>query len=110
MGLFAAIVFAALAPQVAQAAPAAPADPKPAAKKKAESGKSGKPAGKTPLIKRSPTGNKSISLDDEFMVEGKLEKPSAFYVLRRSATDYDWARMDAVFTPLVLESVQDPLF
>ena len=55
-------------------------------------------------------GNKVISLDDEFLVEGKLEKPSAFYVLRRSSTDYDWARLDAVFTPLVLESVQDPLF
>jgi hypothetical protein len=51
-----------------------------------------------------------ISLDDEFLVEGRLEKPSAFYVLRRSKTDYDWARLDAVFTPLVLESVQDPLF
>jgi hypothetical protein len=109
MGLSAAIVLAALAPQVAQAAPAAPADPKPAPKKKAESGKSGKPAGKT-SPQKSPTGNKSISLDDEFLVEGKLEKPSAFYVLRRSATDYDWARLDAVFTPLVLESVQDPLF
>lgn len=73
--------------------------------KKAEPGKAaGKTAGKT------PSGNKSISLDDEFLVEGKLEKPSAFYVLRRSATDYDWARLDAVFTPLVLESVQDPLF
>jgi hypothetical protein len=57
-----------------------------------------------------PGGKKVISLDDEFLVEGRLEKPSAFYVLRRSATDYDWARLDAVFTPLVLESVQDPLF
>jgi hypothetical protein len=57
-----------------------------------------------------PGGKKVISLDDEFLVEGRLEKPSAFYVLRRSKTDYDWARLDAVFTPLVLESVQDPLF
>lgn len=59
---------------------------------------------------KSKGGNKVISLDDDFLVEGKLEKPSAFYVLRRSSTDYDWARLDAVFTPLVLESVQDPLF
>lgn len=59
---------------------------------------------------KSKSGNKVISLDDDFLVEGKLEKPSAFYVLRRSSTDYDWARLDAVFTPLVLESVQDPLF
>jgi hypothetical protein len=57
-----------------------------------------------------PSGSKRISLDDEFLVEGKLEKPSAFFVFKRSALDYDWARLDAQFTPLVLESVQDPLF
>lgn len=56
-----------------------------------------------------PSG-KRISLDDEFLVEGKLEKPSAFFVFKRSALDYDWARLDAQFAPLVLESVQDPLF
>jgi hypothetical protein len=57
-----------------------------------------------------PSGLKKISLDDDFLVEGELEKPSAFYVFRRSELDYDWARLDAKFTPLVLESVQDPLF
>jgi len=55
-------------------------------------------------------GGKRINLDDEFLVEGKLEKPSAFFVFKRSALEYDWARLDAQFTPLVLESVQDPLF
>lgn len=59
---------------------------------------------------RTSGGKKRISLDDEFLVEGKLEKPSAFFVFKRSAVDYDWARLDAQFTPLVLESVQDPLF
>jgi hypothetical protein len=58
----------------------------------------------------SSSGTKRISLDDEFLVEGKLEKPSAFFVFKRSALEYDWARLDALFTPLVLESVQDPLF
>ncbi len=81
---------------------AAPAQAAPApAKEKAPAKTEAKP---------KPGGKKVISLDDEFLVEGRLEKPSAFYVLRRSATDYDWARLDAVFTPLVLESVQDPLF
>lgn len=51
-----------------------------------------------------------ISLDDDFLVEGKLDKPSAFYILRRSASDYDWARLSVQLAPLVLESVQDPLF
>ena len=63
-----------------------------------------------PASKPSSGGGKRISLDDEFLVEGKLEKPSAFFVFKRSALDYDWARLDAQFTPLVLESVQDPLF
>jgi hypothetical protein len=80
---------------------AAPAQAAPAPAK-AETRPDAKPA--------KPGGKKQISLDDDFLVEGRLEKPSAFYVLRRSSTDYDWARLDAVFTPLVLESVQDPLF
>jgi hypothetical protein len=56
------------------------------------------------------TSGRKISLDDAFLIEGKLEKPSAFYILRRSQAEYDWARLDAKFLPLVLESVQDPLF
>ena len=59
---------------------------------------------------KARSGKRRIALEDEFLVEGKLEKPSAFYVLRRSSIDYDWARLDAKFVPLVLESVQDPLF
>lgn len=55
-------------------------------------------------------GRKAISIDDDFLVEGKLEKPNAFFILRRSQADFDWARLGATFSPLVLESVQDPLF
>lgn len=55
-------------------------------------------------------GSKKISIEDDFLIEGKLEKPSAYYILRRSRAEYDWARLDAKFLPLVLESVQDPLF
>ncbi|MEX1369248.1 MAG: hypothetical protein AB1Z98_39330 [Nannocystaceae bacterium] len=58
---------------------------------------------------RSSDGPRRV-IEDEFLVEGKLEKPSAYYILRRSSLDYDWARLDAKFSPLVLESVQDPLF
>jgi hypothetical protein len=55
---------------------AAPAQAAPAPAK-AETRPDAKPAAK-------PGGNKQISLDDDFLVEGRLEKPSAFYVLRRS--------------------------
>lgn len=99
-----ALSFAAHAQAPTQPAATSPADTKRGAQAKPASTGKAKPAG------TSSGGKKVISLDDEFLVEGKLEKPSAFYVLRRSSTDYDWARLDAVFTPLVLESVQDPLF
>lgn len=58
----------------------------------------------------SDGGGKKVFSLDEFLVEGKLDKPSAYYILRRSSLDHDWARLDARFLPLVLESVQDPLF
>ena len=77
-------------------------DPTPEGGAEASASQPAKPA--------SSGGGKKINLDDEFLVEGKLEKPSAFFVFKRSALDYDWARLDAQFAPLVLESVQDPLF
>jgi hypothetical protein len=67
------------------------------------------PAGDVVRDRRRAPGKRTV-IQDEFLVEGKLEKPSAYYVLRRSSLDYDWARLDAKFSPLVLESVQDPLF
>lgn len=118
VALFSSMALASTADAQPPSQPAPPASDTSAAPAKAKStskpapgpnsGKSGKSSGSKSGDARG--GNKVISLDDEFLVEGKLEKPSAFYVLRRSATDYDWARLDAVFTPLVLESVQDPLF
>ena len=59
---------------------------------------------------KAKKGKRKITLDDELVVEGVLEKPKDFFIFRRSATDYDWARLEAHFSPLVLESVQDPLF
>ena len=88
------------------AAPAEPGDDPP------KRGKSKKKATKGDDDARAPSDEDSrkISLDEDFLVEGKLEKPNAFYILRRSQSGYDWARLDAKFLPLVLESVQDPLF
>lgn len=95
------VLLLVLAPALAHAAP-------PPAPASGSGAKSAKAPATTPTT--NPGGKKVISLDDEFLVEGQLEKPSAFYVLRRSSTDYDWARLDATMTPLVLESVWDPLF
>ncbi|PCC69542.1 hypothetical protein SAMN02745121_06349 [Nannocystis exedens] len=98
------------APALAAAAPPPAPASGPGAKATKAPAKAPEPAGRTSTTTTNPGGKKVISLDDEFLVEGQLEKPSAFYVLRRSSTDYDWARLDATMTPLVLESVWDPLF
>src|SRR5690606_25941555 len=44
---------------------------------------------------RTRQGRRRVAFDDDFLVEGRLEKPSAYYILRRSDAGYDWARMDA---------------
>lgn len=93
------------APETAAASTPAGQPSRPSGPEKAPSRADTAPAGG-----KATGGKKAISLEDEFYVEGKLDKPSAFYVLRRSSTDYDWARLDATMTPLVLESVWDPLF
>ena len=51
-----------------------------------------------------------ITLEEAFEVQGRLEKPSTYYVLRRTAVGRDWARLQAEFVPLVLESIDDPVF
>ncbi len=108
--MVAAAALSMLLPGLASVAEAAP--PKDAVSKAKKSGattsSARKSAGKSGRDRTD--GKKVISLDDDFLVEGKLDKPSAFFLLRRSASDYDWARLNVELAPLVLESVQDPLF
>ena len=105
-----ALALVSAVPLVAFAAPPAPATGKASKTSQAPASKASPAPSGASRGGTGPGGKKVISLDDEFLVEGQLEKPSAFYVLRRSSTDYDWARVDATMTPLVLESVSDPLF
>ena len=93
------------------AAPAEPAASDPPKRRKSKQ-KAERSRGKGDDDARAPSDDdaRKISLDEDFLVEGRLEKPNAFYILRRSQSGYDWARLDAKFLPLVLESVQDPLF
>lgn len=89
---------------------AANADADAGANKKKNPAKKKKGKGKKKQSAADAAAGRKISLEDDFLVEGKLDKPNAYYILRRSQAGYDWARLDAKFLPLVLESVQDPLF
>lgn len=105
---------AADAPARAGAAATETAAPATGAKASKAAKATGKPTAKDAKDPKGskPTkgGRKAIDIGDDFLIEGKLEKPNAFFILRRSQADFDWARLGATFSPLVLESVQDPLF
>ena len=37
-------------------------------------------------------------------VEGRLQKPNAFYVLQRSSIDYDWETLNQGFLPKIIQA------
>ena len=52
--------------------------------------------------KRAP---KVIQLE-EIKIEGRVQKPNAFYVLQRSSIDYDWETLKQDFLPRILDATQ----
>jgi hypothetical protein len=39
------------------------------------------------------------------VIEGKIQKPEAFYVLQKSNINYDWHELKQEFVPKILDSV-----
>lgn len=64
------------------------------------------PAGAAPKVKveRSATGQKIFRITEGIVVEGKIQKPNAFYVLQRSTMDYDWEGLKQDFLPKILNA------
>ena len=94
--IFSAVTLAlALAPAVvraqAAAAPAAaPANANAAPKVKVEHGAGGK---------------KIYRITDEIRIEGKIQKPEAFFFYQKSSINYDWQELKQDFIPKILDSV-----
>ena len=61
-----------------------------------------------PMVKveRRAGGRKVYRIMTGFVIEGRIQKPNAFYVLQRSQINYDWARLIRDFLPGILESVK----
>lgn len=85
----------AAAAKSAPAAPAAPANPDDQTKVKVERGAGGK---------------KVYKIEGEIVIEGKIQKPEAFYVLQKSSINYDWNELKQEFVPKILESVSKSPF
>jgi hypothetical protein len=85
------------------AAKKSPAAPAPAA----EGDKAGEaPAEQSKVkVERGAGGRKVYKIEGAIVIEGKIQKPEAFYVLQKSNINYDWHELKQEFVPKILDSV-----
>jgi hypothetical protein len=77
------------APAVAPAAPAAP---------------SGSDATKV-KVEKGAGGKKVYRITEEIRIEGKIQKPEAFFFYQKSTINYDWQELKQDFIPKIVDSV-----
>jgi hypothetical protein len=56
-------------------------------------------------VERGAGGKKVYRIEGEIVIEGKIQKPEAFYVLQKSSINYDWHELKQEFLPKILDSV-----
>jgi hypothetical protein len=61
-------------------------------------------------VERGRGGKKVYKITQGFVIEGRIQKPNAFYVLQRSQINYDWAALKQKFVPRILEAVRKSPF
>ncbi len=86
------------------AAPAAAAKPAAPAAAQGGSAEADKDQPKV-KVERGAGGKKVYKIEGEIVIEGKIQKPEAFYVLQKSSINYDWHELKQEFVPKILESV-----
>jgi hypothetical protein len=99
------VTFALPAAALAQPPAAAPA-PAPAAATP-PAGNQGDPQVK---VERGKGGKKIYRITTDISIEGKIQKPEAFYVLQKSSINYDWQELKQDFVPRILDSVSKTPF
>lgn len=86
-------------------APAAAADQEAAAE-----GKSDDAANPKVKVERGAGGKKVYRITTGIVIEGRIQKPNAFYVLQRSQINYDWADLKQDFLPRINQAVRKQPF
>jgi hypothetical protein len=61
-------------------------------------------------VERGKGGKKVYRITQGFVIEGRIQKPNAFYVLQRSQINYDWAGLKQKFVPRILDAVRKSPF
>ncbi len=55
-------------------------------------------------VERTASGAKIFRITEGIVVEGRIQKPNAFYVLQRSSMDYDWESLKQDFLPKIMDA------
>ena len=55
-------------------------------------------------VERTASGAKIFRIEQGIVVEGRIQKPNAFYVLQRSSIDYDWETLKQDFLPRIIDA------
>lgn len=61
-------------------------------------------------VERTASGQKIFRITEGIVVEGRIQKPNAFYVLQRSSIDYDWDSLKRDFLPRILQAASNHPF
>ena len=108
-GLLATLLMAPIpSAQAKKKTPAPVAAAKAESQSASEAGAEAADADKEPAkvkIERGAGGKKVYKIEGEIVIEGKIQKPEAFYVLQKSSINYDWHELKQEFVPKILESV-----
>jgi hypothetical protein len=93
--------------QQSKPAPAAPGAAAPAA-----SGAGGAGGSEAPKVKveRGAGGKKIYRITEDIRIEGKIQKPEAFFFYQKSSINYDWQELKQDFLPRILDSLNGAPF
>jgi hypothetical protein len=61
-------------------------------------------------IEKGANGKKIYRITEEIRIEGKIQKPEAFFFYQKSSINYDWQELKKDFIPKILDSVSHAPF
>lgn len=72
----------------------------------------GGPPADAPKVKveRGAGGKKVYRITEEIRIEGKIQKPEAFFFYQKSTINYDWQELKQDFLPKIVDSVSQSPF
>jgi hypothetical protein len=56
-------------------------------------------------VERGAGGKKVYRITEEIRIEGKIQKPEAFFFYQKSSINYEWQELKQDFVPKILDSV-----